>query len=442
MERESRILEYKRSIGNYNKIAQTVVAFANGDGGQIIVGVDDKTRNITGLSAKEIDDLLERLPVSLADLIYPPIFPQVFEKTIDGKEVLILQVFPGSQKPYFISAAGMEKGVFIRVGSHTRRASGPVLDELRLLRSRTLYDEAPVPECPVKELQTNLLPSTLRTKQALLSLDIIRHDTFSASLHPTRGGVLMLHPSPHRYVPEAVTIVSRMRGDRGRDTIETHEISGSLGEQSDTTIALLEEWLARDHGLRGSRYSPRNAALPLPAVREAINNALFHRQYSIPGAIKAALYADRLEVFSPGHFAGPFIPETLGDGTSYIRNRVIAVLARRLNFIEKRGTGIRLIKDVMADSRLPEPVFQEGAQWFKVTLYFSGHAEFAEHEQPPEKAILTLFETKSEISSADVRSLLKVSKATSVSFLDRLITDKKIVRVGKGPKTRYKISGY
>ena len=305
MVRESRILEYKRTIGNYNKIAQTVVAFANGDGGQIIVGVDDKTRDVAGLSAREIDDLLERLPMSLADLIYPPIFPQVFEKTIDGKEVLIIQVFPGSQKPYLISSAGMEKGVYIRVGSHTRRASGPLLDELRLLRSRILFDEASVPECPLKELRTGLLPSALRTQRALLSLDLIRHDTFSAALYPTRGGILMLHPSPHRYVPEAVIIVSKMRGDKGRDTIETHEISGSLGEQSDSTIALLEEWLARDHDLQGSRYRARGSALPLPAVREAINNALFHRQYSIPGAIKVALYADRLEIFSPGHFAGP-----------------------------------------------------------------------------------------------------------------------------------------
>jgi len=141
MERESRILEYKKQVSDYETIAKTVVAFANGDGGQVVAGIDDKTRKIVGLDPQTIDTLLERLPVSLADRIQPPLYPQIFEKNIEDKELLIIQVFPGNQKPYFIASEGIEKGVYIRVGAHTRRAAGETLEELRLLRQRMGYDE-------------------------------------------------------------------------------------------------------------------------------------------------------------------------------------------------------------------------------------------------------------------------------------------------------------
>jgi hypothetical protein len=74
-------------------------------------------------------------------------------------------------------------------------------------------------------------------------------------------------------------------------------------------------------------------------------------------------------VFSPGHFAGPFIPESLGDGTRYIRNRVVALVARRLELIEKRGTGIRMVIDRTTALGAPAR-FVEGSNWFKVVLPF------------------------------------------------------------------------
>jgi predicted HTH transcriptional regulator len=89
-----------------------------------------------------------------------------------------------------------------------------------------------------------------------------------------------------------------------------------------------------DNGRRVVGLDPEVIDQLLERLPVSLANALFHRQYSISGATKVALYADRLEIFSPGHFAGPFIPESPGDGTGYIRNRVIAHLARRLRLIE------------------------------------------------------------------------------------------------------------
>lgn len=438
MERESRTLEYKRQATDYEAIAKTVAAFANGDGGQLVIGVDDKTRAVLGLSPEIIDSLLERLPVSLADRIHPPLFPRVFEKTTEGKEVLVIQVYPGSQKPYCLASEGLEKGVYVRVGAHTRRAAGETLEELKLLRRRIGYDEQPLPNCSIDELDLSSLPEDMRTEKALISLDIAWVDSPTGALYPTRGGVLMFHREPHRCVSEAYILCSRMRGTSGRDTVETHEVVGPLPAQLERTAGILESWLARNPTLRGVRYVTRQTALPMAAVREALANALFHRQYSIPGAIKVALYADRLEVFSPGHFAGPFIPDALGDGTSYIRNRVVALLARRLHLIEKRGTGIRLILDSMSDLH-KRAEFVEGTGWFKVVLHLTAHDEAVGE---PEELVLRLFEDRGEISSSDVCELLNVSRATAVSVLDRMMHAHRIVRIGKGPRTRYRIAGY
>lgn len=440
MERESRILEYKRQLPDYETIAKTVVAFANGDGGQVIIGIDEKNRKIAGLDPQTVDTLLERLPVSLADRIQPPLYPQIFEKNIEDKELLIIQVFPGNQKPYFIASEGIEKGVYIRIGAHTRRAAGETLEELRLLRQRMGYDEQPVPQCTSSELDVSSLPGSLQSDKGLISLDILHLDNTNGKLYPTRGGILMFHPQPHKFVPEAYVICSKMRGSSGRDTVESHEITGTLSIQLEHTIEALESWLGREPSLKGIQYANRKSALPLAAVREACANALFHRQYSIPGAIKAALYADRLEVFSPGHFAGPFIPDALGDGTSYIRNKVVAFSARRLSLMEKRGTGIKLILDSMRDSGL-QVKFIEGAGWFKVILYFVATGD-SNSILNPEETVLNLFENKTEITSADVCTALDISKATAVGVINTLLNKKRLLRVGKGPKTRYRITGY
>ncbi|MBD3319932.1 MAG: hypothetical protein GF350_02435 [Chitinivibrionales bacterium] len=440
MERESRFLEYKREARDYKKIAQTVVAFANGDGGRIVIGIDDKKRDVVGLATSQVDDLLERLPISLADRIEPPLFPQVYEKTIQGKECIVVQVFPGNQKPYFIGVDGIDKGVYIRIGSHTRRASDEVLEELRLLRSRIGYDEQLMTSCSLDALDFSPLPASLRTQKGLLSLDLIRHDQFTQSLFPTRGAILMFHSRPHAVVNEAQLIVSKMRGTRGRDTVETHEITGPLPHQIDAALAYCEEWLGRNPVVKRARYQNTETVIPLTAVREAISNAVFHRQYSITGPIKVACFADRLEVFSPGHFAGPFIQDSIGDGTSYIRNKVIALSARRLKLIEKRGTGIRLIIDTLGELGL-EPSFVEGPNWFKVIMPFFPSRKARVAESLDEKAILELFEHQVVVKSSDVCSHLKISKATAVSLLDSLVKQQRIVRKGRGPATRYEIMG-
>jgi ATP-dependent DNA helicase RecG len=333
----------------------------------------------------------------------------------------------------------MERGVYIRVGAHTRRADGEILEELRLLRSRCGYDEQLVPTCPVAELDIRILPKPLQSEKSLLSIEVLRRDPFSGNINPTRAGILMFHPQPERFIPEAMVIISRMRGDTGRDTIETHDVTGPLPVQLEASIGILEDWLGRNPKITNAKYKNTASLIPADVIREALCNALFHRQYSIAGAVKVAMYADRMEIFSPGHFAGPFVAESLGDGTSYIRNKALALVARRFGLMEKRGTGIKLIMDRMK-SIGSIPRFIEGTNWFKVTLPFPQPG--AERNVPPEEIILAMFETSPEVTTAMVCKRLSISKATAVGIIKRLIQGGKIKRIGNGPKTRYAVTGF
>ncbi|MBF0197409.1 MAG: putative DNA binding domain-containing protein [Planctomycetes bacterium] len=438
MERESRTQEYKQDITDIRKTAKTVVAFANGDGGTLIAGVKDRSISVIGLSENRIDELSEKLNTTLYDLISPPIFPQIYEQNIEGKSCLVIRVFPGNQKPYFINSEGIEKGVYLRIGPHTRRASDEMLEELKLQRRRLTYDEEPLLDIGFGELDLSPLPKALLSENSIGSLDLFEYDRLNGEKRPRRGAVLMFHPEPHKWVREAYVIISRMAERTGRKTIESHDIYGPLPLQSEAVLELLCQWLGQNYTLRGTKYEAATSILPLSVLREAIQNAIFHRNYSLPGPIKIALYPDRLEIFSPGHFAGPFVPQELGNGASYIRNKVICQLSRRLQLIEKRGTGIKLIMDTMKQLQFPMPLFEEGAGSFKVTMRWvdSQQSNFNSSEEKDQKIILDLLK-KGPTSSSKIAKKLEVSKATALKSIDKLILGGKVVKKGRGPNTQY-----
>lgn len=120
------------------------------------------------------------------------------------------------------------------------------------------------------------------------------------------------------------------------------ELFGPVPTLSESCMNLITQWLEQNLALNKSRL---RGYIPIPeeALREAILNALIHRKYTIPGATKIALFEDRLEIFNPGGFPGLVSLENLGDGTTFLRNRVVARIARKMRLMEKIGSGIRLI---------------------------------------------------------------------------------------------------
>lgn len=284
------------------------------------------------------------------------------------------------------------------------------------------------------EVMKKIYP-TLKTDQLLSEKIITPSPLHPKKYFPTVTGVLMFSESPEKYIQEAVIHCTRFRGTEGRNIIQTEEIKGPLEQQLEISIELLKAWLTRDYKLKGAKLVGKTI-IPEVAFREAIINALIHRKYWLPGAVKIAVFDDRLEIFSPGNFPGALDLHSLGDGTTYLRNPLLARVARRFGLVEKLGTGIKLIIESCLNEKIKKPEFIEGADSVKVIFSFSPAED---KYQSDEDKIMAMFEIYPELKIEEIVRHLNISKATIVRKLNNLIKEKKIVRQGKGPAVSYRL---
>jgi len=434
--RESKLLEFKSELPTFTSLIKTSIAFANASGGRIIIGVDDDSHKIIGISDADRNRLYDDFPNSLYDSVQPSLIPQIYEQNFGTHSVFVIEIPASPRKPYFLKQKGMANGTYIRIGSSTRKASQDYIEDLVREAQRISYDEEII-HAPIKQLSTELLKQfygSRVTKKRLLSDKIIAQKPANNTLlAPTITGILLFSESPENYIPEALIRITQFKGTTGRDIIRTADISGTIEQQSVETIKLLESWLAYNYKLQLTKLVGQ-MPIPSDALRETIINALLHRKYSIPGAIKIALYDNRVEIFSPGDFPGLVDINNLGDGTTYLRNPNLARLAYRMGLIETRGTGIRLMIDSCTKAGIRKPVFHEEGDFVKVVFYFEPSKE---QHKTEEAAILAMLKIHKEVSAAQIAEYLKISHNTAIRKLNTLISEKKITKTGKGPAVRY-----
>jgi ATP-dependent DNA helicase RecG len=251
--------------------------------------------------------------------------------------------------------------------------------------------------------------------------------------YPTIAGTLLFNTEPEIYIPEAYIICTRYEGIKGREIIQKEEITGNLQKQVSDSSKLLISWLKRNYSLVSNKLESKSI-IPEEAIREAIINAIVHRKYSIPGAIKISLYDNCLEVFSPGNFPGLVDINNLGDGTTYLRNPTIAQAFRKLKLIEKLGSGIRLIYDSCLKRGLKEPNYNEDGDFVKLTFSFAPNLDIHNFD---EEEILKLFEFTKELTIKDLIQNLEISRNTATRKMNKLIKKKLVKRIGKGPLVKY-----
>lgn len=128
---ESKNVEFKvQRPDKSTKYMKTVVAFANGKGGQIVFGIDDKTREVVGIPEDKVFQEIDAITNAISDSCEPTIIPDVYLQNINDKPVIVAEIRAGRQKPYYIKADGLEKGVYIRVSGTTRPADRDMSREL------------------------------------------------------------------------------------------------------------------------------------------------------------------------------------------------------------------------------------------------------------------------------------------------------------------------
>jgi ATP-dependent DNA helicase RecG len=434
-ERESKTLEYKRELPtNLAGIIKTCVAFSNTAGGRIVLGVEDERRTVIGLTEVAMEKAFECLSPAVYEAVTPAVVPEVFHQTIDGKHVIVIDVSRGSSPPYFVKRLGSTKGVFVRVGPTTRLASPEHIQELMSFRSRASFDEESL-QCTIDELDVGLIEQAYGrspSRELLLSEKVLLK---SGGRHPAVSAAAMLAfgKRPDKEIPEATVICTRFRGESGRDIVESDEIRGPVSDLTSRVLEFLRRHLERNLNLRGAHLRGMEL-IPLVALREAVVNALIHRKYNVPSPVKVAVFDNRVEIFSPGGLPGLITLKQLGDGSSHLRNPLLAKFARRLRIIEKLGSGVRVMFEECQKRNIVPPAFFEDGDYVKVVF---GTERSQENAKELSTVIANLFLKQSIVRVSEISQCVKVSRNTITNALNRLIEEGKIARHGHGAGTYY-----
>ena len=431
---ESKNLELKETPSDFQKLIRTCTAFANGTGGKIVIGVEDSTLCILGVEQSVIEHMMESFPQAVYQATSPPIFVEIMPQDIAGKTVLNITVPRGMRNIFCVKSEGKPKGVYVRVGRTTTRAPLETYEELLALSSFVHYDER-ILDVSRQILANDSLARIYGKKLndgLLISEKILGHNQSGGSLRPSVAAILMFCENPEEYIPEALIKVTHFRGTAGRDIIATRDIKGPIPRVVEESIALCLEWTEVNLKLTGVQLKGE-FRVPEAALREAVLNAVIHRKYSIAGAIKIAIYQDRMEVFSPGDIPSPLTLQCLGDGSTALRNPLIAKLAHKMRLVEKLGSGVRLIYEECSKYQLKKPEFREDGDFVKVIFYFEKRTI---QDKTQYELAHDLLNEKSVISTSDlVRT--GIPRRTASAILKRLVDEGYAKKIGELKGSKY-----
>lgn len=356
---ESRRLEFKREFPPGTKIAETAIAFANSAGGKIIFGIQDDPRKIVGIPDQELFSLEERVVNHLHDLVYPTLVPEIYIQTVEFRSLLAVEIYPGPDKPYYLKKLGKENGTFVRIGSTNRKASRELLDELERQRTKISFDSLIYYGITADELDLKSFKNEYEKvcgksldRERMANIGLFKKDR--DQLYPTNAAILLSDSLVRKQqFPYAKIECARFKGMDNRLFLDQITIEKPIHKLAAPCLDFVKKNIALSSEI-GEIYRQDRWEYPLEAVREAIINAIIHRDYSILGSdIKLAIFDDRLEIISPGPLPETITLESLGSGRSEIRNRVLAPIFKDLKLIEAWGTGIQKIKREI-DQAYPE----------------------------------------------------------------------------------------
>lgn len=443
MQHENERQEFKREF-TADKIRKTVVAFANTEGGTLWIGIGNDGKVV---GVPDPDGTALQIVNLVRDSIRPDLsfLVRCGRETRNGKTVLRVDVERGTDRPYYVKATGLRpEGVFVRQGPSSAPASET---RIRDLLRESEPDGFETGRCLRQDLTFKTLSAAFAEKG--LPFGVPQQKTLA--LRRPDG----LFTNLAELLSDQCRPTIKLAAYRGTDKTgfrDRREPSGSLLDQLEQSMAFLEKW----NDLRSSvRRLEREDSWDYDAgdVREALLNAVVHRDYSRPDATLASVFPDRLEIVSIGGIVPGYDPaDILEGGTSALRNHGLARVFERLRLIESYGTGIRRIRESYAGFD-PGPQFAFFPHVFRVVLpnrnaarpseppsatpAISARPSPAGPATPREAAVLALFADRPDIGREDVQRATGVSLGTAIRDLRALLDAGRLVKTGAGRRTRY-----
>lgn len=341
--------QFKASVESPDALAAECCAFGNTDGGRLFVGVSD-ARRVVGIPDEDLDRLNQLVANVTTHNIRPPLFVTTALVRVEGKRVMVVDVPQGVNKPYEAS-----EGFWVKDGADKRKARREEL--LRLFQaSGSLYaDEVGVP-VDLGALDRPRFERFYeeafgeRADDAGVAFPVLLANLKLAvpDGQLTLAGLLLFSPRSHDFKPQFTVKATHYPGvDRAGERFEDKEdLGGTLLDQFLNALAFLKRNLRRVQR-QGDFNEPGVLEVPEAALAEALANALVHRDYFIQAQVSVDLFADRVEITSPGTLPNTVTEENIRYGVHVERNPVILTFMQKMKEFRYtgRGSGIpRILK--------------------------------------------------------------------------------------------------
>ncbi len=356
-EGESKTLEFKEKLPQKDQILKTIVAFSNTCGGKLIIGVSNDLE-IIGIDDNDIFKLKDDIISLIYEGCYPNILPEIYTMTVQDKLLLVIEVFRGNLIPYYLKKATRKNGVYIRIGATNRIASPENIMELERQRNNISYDEEINYNVNFDSLDLTPIYSQFEKQNKSIDINKLKNMKLikeeQGKLYSTNALLIILGFYEHSMIKCA-----RFKGTTMEVFTDKKEYGGDIFSILNNSLSFIQNHINLRGEIKGL-YRVDTYEIPTEALREALINALIHRDYTHQGRdIKVGIYDDIVNIVSPGCFPFNIKLEDIYNGRSECRNKTIANLFKELELIEKWGTGINRIIDLCKKHNIEKPIISE-----------------------------------------------------------------------------------
>jgi len=434
---ENQFVEFKEGVSN--NFGKEICAFANTNRGFIIVGITDKSV-IKGL--KDINKLKSQIQDYARKMD-----PSFSVKIDEYKNLLIVTVNEGLKKPY--SSNG---NYYMRIGANSQKLNRDELRDLFIEEGVVRFDEKPNKEFDLNkdfnEFKFDDFLNKAKISKELGKVNILNNLFLLKNNYLKNAGVLLFCHRVTKFFMSATISCVLYQGDNKVKILDKKEFNADLYSNYENAITYLYSHLNTEYIIRGG---PREERLELPetALREAVINAISHRNYFSTSNIMINIFKDRVEIINPGGLIGNLKIKDLYK-TSRPRNPLLFGLLQRMELVEKVGSGLIRIKNAMKNYELSLPKIDANKELFSITLTrpnlqkktiqerITGNARIVKvSEEERKRWIINYLLMYDKIKVKDFIDKFKISRKTANEDLNHLIKENKIQRKGAGNNVWY-----
>ncbi len=377
---ENYFVDFKEELPTGKELAKELIAFSNSDGGIIVLGVNDKGV-ITGIA---IEGLEEKVMNICRENCKPMLRVEFKYVDIDRKRIAIISIPTGAYRPYWT----IDGRCYVRVGSTKRIASTEEITSLLQVSGKFNYDESLIDLTSIKDLNLevirdyyvkfNDLDIDEEPKEHLLKNVGLMGEIGTRSVC-TVAGILLFGKDTEKHIPNSGINFAHFLGDSiDSELIDKKNINGRLTDVVEKMESVFSTNILVPSDIIGMKREEK-IYYPKKVLREAVVNAIVHRDYSIAGAkIRIFMFSDRIEFRSPGRLMDNVTVEKMRCGISKARNTVLVRYMENLRYIDYLGRGIPTIFKCMRDIDAPEPELEEAGYEFVLTIY-KGNGNTVKH---------------------------------------------------------------